>query len=87
MAMPPQSIPWWKSRVIVGALISALFKAIFAALVLFDVDVGVTDEELAPLVDALVLLVSFIGDAIAARGRITQRHVPTITAGKGNPHA
>ena len=82
MALPDQTLPWWKSRVIVGALISAVFKALFALLVLFDIDAGITDDELAPLVDALVLLVSLAGDFIAARARVVQVYAPPITLRK-----
>ena len=59
--MYPQTLPWWKSRVIVGALVSAIFKLIFAVLVLFDVDAPFADDDLQPVVDAIVLLVSLVG--------------------------
>lgn len=79
MALPPASLPWYKSRVLVGAAISAIFKLIFAVLVLFDARPDIGDDELAPIIDALVLLVSFAGDAIAARARVVQKHAPPVT--------
>lgn len=83
--MNPETLPWWKSRVIVGAGISALLKLIFALLVLFGHPVEFADEDLAPVIDALVLLVSFVGDFVAARGRITQKVAPPITLRKEPP--
>lgn len=84
--MYPETLPWWKSRVIVGALVSAIFKLLFAVLVLFDVDVPVGDDDLQPVIDAIVLLVSLVGDCIAARARVVQVSAPTITT-KGTDHA
>jgi len=78
----PESMPWWQSRVIVGALISAIFKVIFAALVLFGHPVDYAAEELAPLIDALVLIVSLLGDLIAGRARLAQVAAPAITLTK-----
>lgn len=79
MLNQPETLPWWQSKVIVGALISAVFKLIFALLVLFEYDVPFADEEMQPIVDALVLLVSLVGDFIAGRARVTQRAAPPIT--------
>ena len=84
--MYPQTLPWWKSRVIVGALVSAIFKLIFAVLVLFDVDAPFADDDLQPVVDAIVLLVSLVGDFIAGHARVTQKAAPAITT-KGTDHA
>lgn len=80
--MAPATLPWWKSRVIVGALISALFKLIFAVLVLFDIDAPFAEAEMQPVVDALVLLVSLVGDAIAAHARVVQKVAPPVTLRK-----
>lgn len=75
----PATLPWWKSRVIVGALISAVFKLVFAVLVVFDVDVPFTADDMQPVADALVLLVSLVGDAMAAQARIVQQAAPPVT--------
>ena len=77
--MTPETLPWWESRVIVGALISAVFKLAFAVLAVFDVDVPFTAADLQPVADALVLLVSLVGDAIAAHARVVQTAAPPVT--------
>ena len=79
MTFAPANLPWWKSRVIVGALISAVFKLVFAVLVVFDVDVPFTADDMQPVADALVLLVSLVGDAMAAQARVVQKAAPPVT--------
>lgn len=76
----PETLPWWKSRVIVGVLISAIFKLLFI--------VGITDEvddaTVESIIEAVLLGASFIGDFIAGNARVVQTAAPKITATKGN---
>lgn len=74
----PETLPWWKSRVIIGALVSALFKLLFA-LGLSD---EIADDELSAFVEVALLLASFVGDFIAARARVVQKVAPQITVRK-----
>lgn len=73
--MPPHSLPWYKSRVIMGALVSALLKILF--LTGLAGEIAPADE--AQWVDIAVLLASFIGDAVAAQARVVQKSAPPIT--------
>ena len=74
---PPQSMPWWKSRVIVGAAVSILMKL----LVLSGLTGEFTEAESQQVVDLALILIGGIGDLIAIGSRVRQRHVPRITAG------
>lgn len=75
MAFEPETLPWYKSRIIVGALVSAVLKVLF----LTGLAGEVAPHEAAEWVDVAVLLASFVGDALVARGRIAQTVAPTIT--------
>lgn len=79
MLNAPASIPWYKSRVIVGALVSAVLKALYLTGWVGEIAEGDAEQ----WVDIAVLLASFIGDAVAARARVVQEAAPTITARKG----
>ncbi len=74
----PETMPWWKSRVIVGALLSAALKILYLTGVMGEV---APDQEAAWL-EIVVLLASFFGDAIAAHARVTQKVAPKITGSK-----
>lgn len=76
--MPPATLPWYKSRVIVGALVSAALKVLFLTGLVGEL----APEDEAQWVDVAVLLASFIGDAVAAQARISQTSAPPITATK-----
>lgn len=72
----PTVLPWWKSRVIMGALTSAILKLAAG----FGLLVEVTDDQTQAFVTVLLLVASLVGDAVAARGRITQKYAPPISA-------
>lgn len=78
--MTPETMPWYKSRVLLGVLLSAVLKA----LVLLGVTGELAADQQAEWLDVIVLLSSFIGDAIAAHARIAQTAAPAITATKGS---
>lgn len=71
----PATLPWWKSRVIVGALVSAGLKILYLTGLIGEV----APEDEAAWLDVAVLLASFVGDAIAAQARLTQKAAPKIT--------
>lgn len=82
MQTTPATLPWWRSRVIVGAAISAALKLLFVLFALLDIDVALSEKELQPAIEGLFLLVSFAGDFMAARARVVQKEAPPITLHK-----
>lgn len=78
MLNAPDSMPWYKSRVIVGALVSAVLKALYLTGWVGEL----ADGDAEQWVDVAVLLASFIGDAVAARARVVQEAAPKITSSK-----
>lgn len=78
MLNAPDSMPWYKSRVIVGALVSAALKVLYLTGWVGEL----ADGDAEQWVDVAVLLASFIGDAVAARARVVQEAAPKITSGK-----
>ena len=75
----PEVLPWWQSRVILGTMLSALAKFLFALLALLNVDVSLTEQEVAPMIEYAILAISFIGDFVAGQARVTQKFAPPIT--------
>ncbi|WJY18667.1 hypothetical protein QQS45_13860 [Alteriqipengyuania flavescens] len=80
LSYPPETMPWWKSRVIVGAAISILLKLLVVA----GLTGEFTDEESRQLVDLALILISAAGDVVAIGARVRQRYAPKITAGSGD---
>lgn len=72
----PTHLPWYKSKVIVGALVSAASKL----LIVTDVAGGLAPGDEAVIAEAIVLGAGLIGDAAALGGRLYQRFAPRITA-------
>lgn len=79
--MTPETLPWYKSRVIVGALVSAVLKILYLTGWVGEL----ADADAAQWVDVAVLLASFIGDAVAARARVVQEAAPPITLKRKEP--
>ena len=77
---PPQSMPWWKSKVIVGAAVSILTKL----LVLTGLTGEFTALETQQIVDLSLIAIGAIGDLVAIGARVRQRYAPTITSGGGS---
>ena len=75
MLTVPDHLPWWKSRVIIGALVSAALKMLY----LTGWAGEIAPEDTEELIDVAVLLASFVGDFIAARARVKQDAAPPIT--------
>ncbi len=74
---PPIDMPWWKSRVIVGALVSIVMKL----LVVSGLAAEVTAEDSQQLVDLALILIGAVGDLVVIASRVRQKHAPAITAG------
>lgn len=74
----PDHLPWYQSRVMIGALVSAILKLVAAV----GVTVQVTDEQTQAIVTVLVLLGSLVGDYVAAKARVTQTAAPPLTLKK-----
>jgi hypothetical protein len=71
------TIPWYRSQVLWGLVISVAFKLIWVA---FKFAPDLSEADQAELVRMVTILASFIGDAIAARSRINSTLEPvTLT--------
>lgn len=69
-------LPWYKSRIMIGAFVSILSKILVLSGVLGEF----TEGDQQALVDIIVLLGGGIGDVLVLYGRVTQKTAPTITA-------
>lgn len=76
--MVPDTLPWYRSQVIVAAAISIITKLLVGFGVIGEI-APETNEELAA---TIVLIIGGIADLWAMRARITQRYAPPITATK-----
>jgi hypothetical protein len=77
----PPTIPWYKSQVLWGIIISALGKA---AAILFP-KFSWTDDQTTALVEIVTFAASFLGDAIAVHGRVSATAQPvTLTNQNGS---
>lgn len=71
-------LPWYKSKIIVGALISMLGKILVVSGVIGEF----APENVDALTNTVILVISGIGDLMAFGARITQKTAPTITLTK-----
>lgn len=76
--MYPQTLPWYRSQVIVAAIISIFSKV----LVGFGVIGEIAPESEEELTSLIVLVIGGLADLWAMRARITQKAAPSITATK-----
>lgn len=72
--MYPDTLPWYKSKIIVGAAVSLITKL----LVIFGLLDGTFDDNAAT--DAILLVVGVIADIVIGISRKTQKAAPSITA-------
>ena len=72
------NLPWYKSKILVGAMISMLGKV----LVLSGVIGVFAPEDADALTNTIVLLASGVGDLMAFGARLTQKAAPEITLKK-----
>lgn len=73
-----QTLPWYKSKVIVGAALSIIAKLLVAS----GVVSAFAPEDVDQLANLIVLVAGGIGDAIAIGARVAQKAAPAITATK-----
>lgn len=72
------TMPWYKSQVLIGAAISLILKV----LVLAGVASDLAPEHQAELTNTVVLVLSGLGDLWAMRARVVQTSAPTLTLRK-----
>jgi hypothetical protein len=73
-----ETMPWYRSQIIVGALISVLSKVLVATGAVAEIAPD-DEQQLASLV---VLVLGGLGDIWAMRARVIQTRAPAITATK-----
>jgi hypothetical protein len=76
----PPTIPWYKSQVLWGILISVLLKIVWAVFKWSPL----ADGEEAEVVRQVTVLASFLGDAIATHGRVTATAQPVTLTDQTN---
>lgn len=72
----PVAMPWWRSKVIVGAGISIILKV----LVLTGLTQEIAPADQTQIIDLVMLVISGIGDLVAIGARVTQKYAPAIRA-------
>lgn len=75
MTAIPTSMPWYRSTVIIGAIVSILAKV----LVMTGLIGELAPDDEAELTNLIVLLIGGIGDIVAIGSRVRQKHAPAIT--------
>lgn len=73
-------MPWYKSKIIVGAAISMLGKVLVVSGLIGEF----TPENADALTNTIILVISGIGDLMAFGARITQKSAPSITLNTEN---
>lgn len=79
--MYPQTLPWYRSQVIVAAIISIISKV----LVGFGVIGEIAPETETELTSTIVLVIGGLADLWALRARLVQKAAPDITLTKKEP--
>lgn len=74
------NMPWYKSKIIWGALVSMLGKILVMSGLIGDF----APEEADALTNTIVLVISGIGDLVAISSRVVQKQAPQITLTKEN---
>jgi hypothetical protein len=73
----PNAIPWYKSRIIIGIVISLVCKALVVSGV---AKAGIDSDTQAQLLNLVLMLIGGGGDLFALAKRITQQSAPAIAA-------
>lgn len=74
----PTALPWWRSKIIVGAAVSILTKLLVASGLVGDLAPADSEE----ITNLILLVIGGVGDLVAIGSRVAQKHAPTITATK-----
>ena len=72
------NMPWYKSKIIVGALLAVLAQILSGT----GAIAVVTPDDQARLADLIVQLVGAVGAILALGARLTQKRAPSITLTK-----
>ncbi len=72
----PETLPWYRSHVIVAALVSVLSKVLVISGLVGDF----ASEDQEQLTNLIVLVVGGLADLWAMRSRVVQTAAPEITA-------
>lgn len=75
--LSPESLPWYRSKIIVGSIVSILATVAGATGIVGQISAA--DQQ--TIVDAIVTGVGLVGSLAALVARLTQKHAPPI-AGK-----
>ena len=78
----PNVIPWYHSTVLWGIIISVVLKLVW---VVFKWKPPIDDAAMQDAVLQISILASFVGDAIAARGRVSSKLQPVTLFQKPEP--
>lgn len=76
--MEPTTLPWYRSHVIVAALVSIITKLLVGFGLIGEIAPEVNEE----LANTIVLVLGGLADLWAMRARVTQKSAPAITATK-----
>lgn len=68
------ALPWYKSTIIVSALVSLVTKV----LVLTGIITDLSPEDSAVITNAIVLIAGGIADIVAVKSRVVQKVAPSI---------
>lgn len=70
----PRTMPWWRSRVIVGSLVSASAVVLARSGLTHDI----APDDLAAWTDLVLTILSLLGAGLAVHSRIDQDTAPRI---------
>jgi hypothetical protein len=76
--MHPTTLPWYRSQVIVAAIISVITKLLVGFGIIDDIAPAVIEE----MASTIVLITGGLADLWVVRARITQKAAPSITVTK-----
>lgn len=79
--MFPQTLPWYRSQVIVAALVSIITKVLVGFGLIGEIAPEVNEQ----LTSTIVLVIGGIADLWALRARLVQKAAPDITLTKKEP--
>ena len=83
MPFIPDEMPWWRSKIIVSAIVSLILKA----LVISGLSGDIAPDDQTQIIDLLMLVISGVADLVAIGSRVGQKHAPSITAGPTSGHS
>ncbi len=76
--MIEQNLPWYRSRIIVAALISIVTKVLVGFGIVEELGPDAEDE----IINTVLLVIGGAADLVAISSRVTQKRAPPITLRK-----